>query len=83
MHNWTYTPLPVNVYTIMFSYYVDWGYWGIIIFSILLGAFWGGIWKGIKKGYKVVHETYEDNSKAFEHRDIALPVILYTEHLEK
>jgi hypothetical protein len=32
---------------------------------------------------KVVHETYEDNSKAFEHRDIALPVILYTEHLEK
>lgn len=39
LHNWTYTPLPVNVYTIMFSYYVDWGYWGIIVFSILLGTF--------------------------------------------
>lgn len=52
LHNWTYTPLPVNVYTIMFSYYVDWGYWGIIIFSILLGAFWGGIWKGVKKDIK-------------------------------
>ena len=58
LHNWTYTPLPVNVYTIMFSYYVDWGYWGIVIFSILLGTFWGGIWKGMEKGYKVALIIY-------------------------
>lgn len=58
LHNWTYTPLPVNVYTIMFSYYVDWGYWGIIVFSILLGTFWGGIWKGMEKGYKVALVIY-------------------------
>lgn len=58
LHNWTYTPLPVNVYTIMFSYYVDWGYWGIIVFSILLGTFLGGIWKGMEKGYKVALVIY-------------------------
>lgn len=52
LHNWTYTPLPVNVYTIMFSYYVDWGYWGIVIFSILLGTFWGGFGKEWKKDIK-------------------------------
>ena len=31
LYNWTNTPLPVNVYTAMFSYYIDL-VWGIFIF---------------------------------------------------
>lgn len=38
---WAYVPLPTNVYTNMFNYYVDFGYWGIFLFAILVGIAWG------------------------------------------
>lgn len=33
---WAYVPLPTNVYTNMFNYYVDFGYWGIFCLLFLL-----------------------------------------------
>lgn len=41
LERWAYVPLPTNVYTIMFDYYVDFGYCGILFFSIFMGAFFG------------------------------------------
>lgn len=46
LHFWTYTPLPVNVYTIFFSFYADFGTMGIVVASIAYGAFFGFLWNG-------------------------------------
>lgn len=46
LHFWTYTPLPVNVYTILFGFYVDFGIMGIFVASIVYGAFFGFLWNG-------------------------------------
>lgn len=40
-NNWTYVPDPINVHTVMYSYFVDFGYLGIICFSLIWGVFWG------------------------------------------
>lgn len=53
LYNWTKTPVEVNVYTIMFSYYVDFGFWGLFVFSSLFGAFWGLLYQFMKAGYGV------------------------------
>ena len=58
LHNWTYTPLPVNVYTAMFSYYVDFGYWGIFLFSIFGGVCWGILYKLAQKQVPVCKVLY-------------------------
>ncbi len=53
LHNWTQTPINVNVYTIMFSYYVDFGLFGIFLFASILGTFWGILYQYMKLGYGV------------------------------
>ncbi len=58
LHNWTYTPLPVNVYTIMFNFYVDYGLAGIFCFSIFLGAFFGVLYKYAKCNYQMFRVLY-------------------------
>lgn len=50
---WVNVPLPTNVYTIMYNYYLDWGYKGIAIMGTLLGAFWGTLFNLVKKGVRV------------------------------
>lgn len=50
LDNWVQVPLPLNVYTVMFNFYVDFGMWGIFIFSSLLGSFWGWLYNKIKHG---------------------------------
>jgi len=35
----TYTPAPINVYTIFFSYFLDYGYMGIFILLFIIGFF--------------------------------------------
>jgi oligosaccharide repeat unit polymerase len=53
LYNWTYVPLRVNVYTVMFSYYVDFGFEGLAFFSLFLGCFWGILFQYMKKGYEI------------------------------
>lgn len=38
---YTYIPLPTNVYTIMFPFYKDFGYWGVGVFGSLYGIIFG------------------------------------------
>lgn len=42
-------PVPTNVYTVMFPYYVDFGYYGLVIFSLILGFGWGMLYNGVKR----------------------------------
>lgn len=58
LHNWTYTPLPVNVYTIMFNFYVDYGFGGILSFAIFLGSFFGFLYKYAKCNYQMFRVLY-------------------------
>lgn len=58
LHNWTYTPLPVNVYTIMFNFYVDYGFVGIFCFSTFLGTFFGVLYKYAKCNYQIFRVLY-------------------------
>lgn len=53
LYNWTKTPININVYTIMFSYYVDFGLFGIFLFASILGTFWGILYQYMKFGYGV------------------------------
>ena len=58
LYNWTKTPVNVNVYTIMFSYYVDFGFFGIFLFSGIFGVFWGLLYQFMKAGYGVCKLIY-------------------------
>lgn len=42
-------PLPTNVFTVMFHYYVDFGYTGILCFSILMGMLFGCLYSFFKR----------------------------------
>lgn len=46
---WVNVPVPTNVYTVMFPYYVDFGYYGLVIFSLILGFGWGMLYNGVKR----------------------------------
>lgn len=50
---YVYVPLPTNVYTTMRGFYLDFGYWGIFIFSSLLGGIWGGLYRLQRNGNKI------------------------------
>lgn len=43
-------PLVTNTYTVLYPFYVDFGYFGILFFSILEGAFFGFIYQKVKNG---------------------------------
>ena len=59
---WTYTPLHVNVYTVFFSFYVDFGLPGIIGASLIYGAFFGYLWKGCSKRIPMFMVAYASMS---------------------
>ena len=49
LHFWCYTPLHINVYTVFFNFYVDFGIAGILFASLAYGSFFGFLWKGCVK----------------------------------
>ena len=58
LKNWVYTPIPVNVFTALFSFYEDFGYVGIACFGIALGLLSGMVYKHAKHGYLVSKLIY-------------------------
>ncbi len=58
LHNWATIPIPTNVYTVMFSFYADFGMLGIAIFSVLYGLFFGILYKRMQEGYTVAILLY-------------------------
>lgn len=58
LHFWTNTPLPVNVYTIFFSFHTDFGIYGIIFASLFYGIFFGILWKGCEKKIPMFQVAY-------------------------
>lgn len=47
---WVQVPVYTNVFTVMLNFYVDYGYFGIALFAIILGLFWGMLYKGVQYG---------------------------------
>ena len=46
-------PNMTNTYTNMYPFYEDFGYWGVIIFSIIYGTFYGFLYKKSRTGGKM------------------------------
>lgn len=42
---YTYTPLPTNVYTIYYTYFLDYGYLGVFILMLIIGIFSSFVFK--------------------------------------
>lgn len=52
------TPLPTNVYSVLFPYYKDFGYIGIFIFALIQGIMIGSIYKYSKTGNNLMKYLY-------------------------
>lgn len=52
------TPLPTNVYTVMSSYFKDFGYTGIFAFALIEGLLLGAIYKYSKTGNNLMMYLY-------------------------
>lgn len=50
---WVNVPLPTNVFTVMQTFYIDFGYLGIFIFSSLFGIIWGQLFNFTKRKIRV------------------------------
>lgn len=46
-------PVGTNTYTVMYPFFKDFGYWGVGIFAVLLGAFYGWVFKKAQQGNKL------------------------------
>lgn len=80
LERWVSVPLPTNVYTVMFNYYVDFGYLGIFIFSVLMGTFWRYLYSFFRRNiscfvfvysilyYILVNQFYSDSFSLFTSR---------------
>lgn len=58
LNNWAITPLPVNVYTVLFPFYEDFGMTGIFVFGLILGCLSGILYKHAAQGYLVSKLVY-------------------------
>ena len=58
IQEFTYVGIPTNVYTMMSPYFKDFGYAGILVFSIIEGAFIGSIYKLSRTGHTVMRLFY-------------------------
>ena len=56
--NYVYVPLPTNVYTILSPFFRDFGYTGIVIFSIVEGAIMGYLYKQAITGNTILKYIY-------------------------
>lgn len=52
------TPLPTNVYTVMSSYFKDFGYTGIFVFALIEGLLIGAMYKKSKTGNNLMTYLY-------------------------
>lgn len=52
------TPLPTNVYTVLFPYYKDFGFTGIALFALLEGGIIGALYKSSKTGNNIAKYLY-------------------------
>lgn len=52
------TPLPTNVYTVMSSYFKDFGFTGIFVFALLEGIILGAMYKKSKTGNNLMTYLY-------------------------
>ncbi len=51
-------PISTNTYTVMYPFFVDFGYAGILIFAILLGGIYGMIFRVVHDGNKLALVIY-------------------------
>lgn len=58
LNNWTTTPIPVNVYTVFFPFYEDFGMVGIFVFGLILGYLSSILYKHAAQGYLVSKLIY-------------------------
>lgn len=56
--DWVYVPLPTNVYTVMRIFYLEGGYYGITIGSIIMGVIWGILFRLQKTKNPIVAVFY-------------------------
>lgn len=58
--NFVLVPLPTNVFTVMKSAFMDWGYMGITIFGSVYGFIWGWLYRMSKNSiaYQLVYATF-------------------------
>lgn len=47
---WIEKPIETNTYTSMYPFYVDFGYWGVLIFSTILGGLYGWAFRKAQMG---------------------------------
>lgn len=50
---WVNVPFPTNVFTTFRGFYLDFGIYGILFFSFILGSLWGIIYRWAKKGFGI------------------------------
>lgn len=55
---WVFVPISTNVYTVMFTFYNDFGYYGILCFGLIIGCFWGILFKGIHQNINSIILLY-------------------------
>jgi oligosaccharide repeat unit polymerase len=48
--DWTEVPMSTNTYTVLYPFFKDFGYWGVVIFGIILGGFLGWLFKKYQQG---------------------------------
>lgn len=58
LQDFCYTPLPTNVYSVLFPYYKDFGYVGIFAFALIEGIMIGIIYKYSKTGNNLMKYLY-------------------------
>lgn len=47
---WIYKPVLTNTYSGMYPFFVDFGYWGVLIFSLILGSLYGWAFRKAQMG---------------------------------
>ena len=47
---WIYKPVMTNTYSGMYPFFVDFGYWGVFIFSMILGSIYGWAFRKAQMG---------------------------------
>ena len=56
-----FVPLPTNVYTLLLTGYLDFGYYGMFVFSFAYGLLWGWFYSFAKRGFtfpKLLYATF-------------------------